>query len=334
MSDFVATLRSARDSRAAVLHEFWTLYDPSKPRVHAFFEGHDDVSFFSHHIEKRLPSAMRLKTYRCNSKSRVFEAFDGIMRAIPDAKLTLFFVDKDLDDVLGRAWPTDPRIFVTECYSIENYYVNETVLLRIYRDSIKLTGCSFDEGVIAAHFEAEHARFQRKLLCVMAWILVARRLGMAPNLGNLTTDHFCVLRPDGLITSKRGRVEALEKHTGVRLGKGSLWRLRDALRELARSEPKRVIRGKFEMWFLVAFFNHTADQIRALADEIGASAKVRCRLSLSTTVGAMPHHVDAPRALDLFLRAHLFVPVGEPPDGAPVRRQSGLSRFLARMFGH
>jgi hypothetical protein len=40
-----------------------------------------------------------------------------------------------------------------DVYSIENYYVAASVLLRTYRDSIRLTNVAFDETVIVDHFE-------------------------------------------------------------------------------------------------------------------------------------------------------------------------------------
>src|SRR5258705_1209658 len=97
---FIDTLRTARASRVAVLHEFWAQYAPSKRRVHAFFEGHDDAAFFAPRIEQLLPEGARLYRYRCDGKARVIEAFEEITRRVPGVKSVLFFVDKDLDDVL------------------------------------------------------------------------------------------------------------------------------------------------------------------------------------------------------------------------------------------
>ena len=333
MTTLTESLRLARKSRVAVLHEFWTLYDPTKERVHAFFEGQEDVAFYSHHIEKHSPRGVELRTYRCDGKARVFEAFESIVERVPDVKLTLFFVDKDLDDILGEPWPTDPRIFVTDVYSVENYYVTEFVLLRMVRDCVKLTGCAFDESAFAVEFRIAHARFQQLMVPVMAWILVARRLGLRPNLGNLSSEMFCDLSAEGAVVRRHGRrVDELERHTGVKLGSGSFRRLRDALRELSRSEPKRVIRGKLELWFLVSFFGRLIEDLRALATEVGGSAKVRRQFTLASIVGEVPHHVDAPKQLDLFLHAHLAQEASSPGRHTPTRPDGLVRRLLQRFF--
>lgn len=322
------SLREARRSRVAVLHEFWTLYDPSKARVHAFLEGHEDVAFYSHHIEKRAPRGVELRTYRCDGKRQVYEAFEAIVQRVPDVKGALFFVDKDLDDILGKPWPTDPRIFVTDVYSIENYFVAETVLLRMVRDCVKLTGCAFEELAVAEQFRLAHARFSRLMLPVMAWILVARRMGLRPNLGKLSAEHFIELRADGVVARRhRVRVAELTRHTGVELGSGSVRRLRDALRELSRNEPKRVIRGKFELWFLVAFYNRLLAELQALAKEVGGSAKVKRQFTTATVVGEVPHHVVAPRSLELFLQAHLSTARAEHP-----KPRARFGDWLGRLF--
>src|SRR5690349_18681648 len=117
---FIDTLRSARSSRVAVLHEFWTQYDPRQRRLHAFFEGHDDSIFFGRFLTWFEQQGLRVMPYRCEGKRRVYEAFDQITGRIPDIRNVLFFVDKDVDDILGIPWTTDPRIFVTDVYSIEN----------------------------------------------------------------------------------------------------------------------------------------------------------------------------------------------------------------------
>lgn len=328
------SLRQARQSRVAVLHEYWTLYDPSKARVHAFFEGQEDVAFYSHHIEKQSPKGAELRTYRCDGKGQVFEAFEAIVQRVPDVKHTLFFVDKDLDDILGQPWPTDPRVFVTDVYSVENYYVTDVVLLRMLRDCVKLTGCTFDESTFVIEFRSSHRRFQRSILPVMAWILVARRLGLRPNLGNLSAEMFCSLSAEGVIVKRSGRrVGELERHTGVKLGRGSVRRLRDAMRELSRSEPKRVIRGKLELWFLVEFYSRLVEHLRALAAEVGGSAKVKRQFTLASIVGDVPHHVDAPKQLDLFLQAHLARDAPHSADGNFMLPGGWIGRLVRRLLG-
>lgn len=332
---FIDTLRNARTSRVAVLHEFWSQHNPSQARVHAFFEGHDDVAFFSYFIERKLPKNTRLYVYRCEGKARVYEAFAQITSKLPAIRSVLFFVDKDLDDILGTAWPTDPRVFVTDVYSVENYMVTVEVLQRLLRDAVKLKDVAFDHEVLVEQFSRQLLRFHRQMLVPMAWILVARRTRAKPNLQNVDLSQLflvsdsCELRGRG-----RGRLGYLARATGVGLPDNSFRHLVAAARELARLPAKRVIRGKFEAWFLVEFWKRLLKQLVQLANEKGGKVSVKLALERDSFCTHLKAYPDIPRALELFLGAHL--PTGLQPEQSSTSEDSGASwteriRALLRM---
>jgi hypothetical protein len=303
--NFIDVLRNARTSRAAVLHEFLAQYDPAQRRVHAFFEGHDDVAFFSKAIERVAPPGFRILAYKCEGKKNVFEAFAAIMQRLPSAKYVLFFVDKDLDDVLGIPWPTDPRIFVTDVYSVENYMVDASALRRLYRSSVRLVGVSFEEEAICSQFEQQWARFWRVMLPVMAWIVFTKRRGGRPNLNNIDLKEICEVSTSCDIASRWGaRLDNLRRMTGISDSSAVLSRLLPVARELGRIPAKRVLRGKFEAWFFVEFWKSLVKQLQQLAKESGGSVTIKIPLEHSTFVTVMAGHVEVPRSLDLFLSAH------------------------------
>jgi len=311
---FIDMLRSARESRVAVLHEFLAQYDPMQKRVHAFFEGYDDITFFSAHIERFLPEGFRLITYRCEGKSRVLEVFVEITRRTPDIRLALFFVDKDLDDVLGTPWPTDPRIFTTDVYSIENYVVNSDALTKLYRDHVRPKGIAFNDAEIAEDFDKQLVVFHRRMLCVMGWILVLRRAGQRPNLSNLDLSVLYRVLPGGRLRPIRGtRLRELTRITGVPPQPRCGSRVRDAVRELARMPAKRIVRGKFEAWFFVQYWRALTEYLRKLSVESGGRVQVKLSVTGSTLVPALTPYTVTPRALELFLRSHLRL---TPPSGS------------------
>lgn len=328
---FIDTLRQSRTSRVAVLHEFWTQYNPSQERVHAFFEGHDDVSFFSHFIERYLPNAARLYVYRCEGKARVYEAFTEITARHPSTRSVLFFVDKDIDDVLGAAWPTDPRIFVTDVYSIENYIVDRVVLQRLFRDAVRVAGVTFDEDLLLSHFDRELARFQRHMLGLMAWIILAKRSGARPNVANIDLSRlYGVNEACRVVRVSRSRLDHLTRVTGLPAGHHTVRQLSQVTRELARLPAKRVVRGKFEAWFFVEFWKVFISQLRALAREGGGDIAVKVTLERSSFCTMLKSYVDVPRGLHLFLAAH-FSSDDVPPQHA-VQRRGWFARLRA-IFG-
>lgn len=330
---FIETLRKARESRVAVLHEFWTQYNPSQARVHAFFEGHEDIVFLAPHIERHLPAGYRLVPYRCEGKGRVYEAFADITAKNPNVKSVLFFVDKDIDDILGTPWPTDPRIYVTDVYSIENYVVTADVLRRMLRDGVRAVGVSFDEDAIIAEFEKKLSQYQGKLLTLMAWIVLARRAGERPNLKNLHMKSLWILSTECVaVRCSRRRTDHMATATGVRLTSPLHGRLRLARKELARVPVKRVVRGKYELWFFVEFWRVLLQHLQSLATEASGKVQVKLAVTHDTALRVAVPYVETPKSLDLFLRAHLSDNISsDNPTIAPRGSLSLWERIKARM---
>ena len=288
-----------------MLHEFWIQYAPGKARLHLFFEGHEDSVFFRSFVTRRLSPSTRTYEYRCDGKSNVYAAFSEITRRRPDVRGVLFFVDKDLDDVVGADWPTDPRIFVTDVYSIENYLVTRAVLEKYYSDAVRLAGVQFEKDEVGDHFDRQLARFYRTIRPVMAWVLMSRRAGIAVNLNNIDMRHICEWSSDCEVRRTDQRLRRLIAASGGLQGDKLFRRLSQAARELGRLPPKRVVRGKFELWFFVEFWRHVTNKIHDLAKEVGGKVTIRPALDRPSAVAILVRYVEIPRSLDLFLAAHL-----------------------------
>ncbi len=330
---FLDTLRSARDSSGSVLHEFLAQHNPAREQLHLFFEGHEDCIFFRHFVERRLSSKVRVCTYRCDGKGKVFEVFAKVVERHPGIRSALFFVDKDIDDIIGVGWPTDPRIFVTDVYSVENYLSDRNVLQRFYRNAVKLTGVNFVEDPIFQHYEAELQRFRRALLPVMAWAVVHRQANVRPNLNNIHLAAMCEVDENCSIRTKRGqRIPHLNKVTGVS-ARSRFRQVVPVTRALRRIAPERIIRGKFEVWFVVEFWKHLTAQLEKAAGEAKGKVVIRPVLERSNLVAVLTPYADVPPSLERFLNAHLTVETPRPP-AAP--RQTAIDvvvRILRRLFG-
>lgn len=333
---FVDVLRGARSSRAAVLHEFWTQYAPGMERVHAFFEGHDDEVFYRRFLEQYVPAGSRLYGYRCDGKQRVYEAFSQITARYPAIRSVLFFVDKDLDDILGLPWPTDPRVFVTDVYSIENYLVSSGVLESFYRDAVRLTGVTFETSTLVARFEQELGRFHCLSVPLMGWILALRRRELKPNLGDLDLAKLFIVSEECAISAlPRGRIEYLNRVSGVGGSAVDFRQVSQACRELRRLPAKRVVRGKFEAWFFVAFWKRLTKQLQALSREAKGNVKFKLSAEESSLVPSLVGHARIPRPLELFLELHFprGGQLGEAEASSPRSDWRGkVGLWVKRMF--
>lgn len=323
---FVDLLRSARASRVAVLHEFWTQYDGSPNRLHLFFEGHDDGVFFRHFANGYLKAGTRVYTYRCDGKGRVFEAFSQIVERVPGIKSALFFVDKDVDDILGVAWPTDPRVFVTDVYSIENYLTTRIVVQRFFKDAVKMNGVQFDDETIFDHFEAQRKRFNRLMMPLMGWVITLRRANERPNLNNINLGEVFTFNSDCHVHACVGkRMNHLTKAGGV--SKRAFRHVVPVARDLARMPPDRIVRGKYSAWFVVEFWKRLTAQLEELAKEANGKVSIKPTLEKATLVSTLTAYTDIPRSLQLFLEAHLA-----PPPTRSVPHRAGTMNPVHRAW--
>src|SRR5437868_13607169 len=108
----VEDLRHERENPRAAFHLF-LLNDAKSPKgVHAFVEGHDDVSFYTNFIHNSVfdPDDV-YPLYMCGDKDGVYKAHSLVMNSKP-VGTTLFFVDKDLSDILNEEWTQALNIYV------------------------------------------------------------------------------------------------------------------------------------------------------------------------------------------------------------------------------
>ena len=245
---FVDDLKTARSGRTTVLHEFWTNYDPNRPRVHIFLEGHDDVVFYKSILEKYLEGKRPVYAYRCDGKQHVYDAFGQITAKLPHSRQILFFVDKDIDDILGQPWPTDPRIFVTDVYSIENYLVSRDAVSRFIDNFIQFRNVAFQRDAVLDQFDQQLSKFHRLVTPLMAWIIYSRRQGQKPNLSNISLSELFALSEECSIKVRPGeRAEYLTRVTAVTFPLRVSSRMLQIVNELKRLPPKRFIRGKMRV---------------------------------------------------------------------------------------
>ena len=303
---FTDLLRNARNTPVSVLHRFLTNFDPRSKRVYAFVEGEPDQVFYRRHIEPFGITAKDLFIYNCDGKANVYKAYSDVVSRYPTCTRTLFFVDKDVDDIIGRQWPTDPRIFVTQVYSIENYIVCREAMRRYFDDFVKLRRLDISLNPALDRFEQELAIFQNLMRPIMAWIVFIRRSGYTPNLNNINLGDLYRVDDAGVKRRREvNRFQYIKTMTQVKDSK-PVWRqVRSICFELKRMPSKRFVRGKFEAWFFVSAGTRIADGLRKVSTESGASVGFSAQLTPSSFIQLLSAAVPAPTELAAFLRFHL-----------------------------
>jgi len=304
MPNFADLLKGAKSGRVQVIHEFLTNFDPSKHRLHCFYEGREDEIFYRNFISPRTEA--RLIGYICGNKDEVYSVFSFVARH-PGCDQSLFFVDKDLSDLLREKRPAHARFFVTAYYSIENYLVQQDVLGRFCRDFIQCRGVVCDHDKACEEFGEGLRKFYDLILPIMAWVLVVRRRGQRPNLRNVELkslfrfdEHLHICKK-----LKRSRIAHLCTVTGITPTPGIAGEMRAALVELRSHNPKTVIRGHFESWFFVEYIKGLFARIKTEAERQGGAASMIPAVEHTSFVPLAVVVIPPSNELDAFLVSNI-----------------------------
>lgn len=313
---FADELREAGASRIAILHEFLSQHNPKEERIHAFVEGYEDPLLYRNRLNE-YAGQRPVYMYPCQGKRRLYDAFAQVTAHTGKYKHTLFFADKDLEDILPETYVRDQRIFTTEYYAIENYLVCGEVIRRIFRDFITIKGCVLPVALerIEVRFEEELKAFHELMTPIVAWIVCVRRRGLRPNLQNVKLQN--VFNTDDELRIRRlpGSIQYLCRVSGIP-NNPEIWSdLRNVIRDLRKRDPKTFVRGKFETWFLVQFFKKALEQLDAAAQALSGRVEVPVMIERRNAIALLAGLSPFPKPLDSFLKGHLTIP---PLPEAPV----------------
>ena len=325
---FVDLLRQSRSRPVSVFHKFLLNYEANSSRTHAFVEGAPDLAFYRNYIEQYV-DAGGLRMYNCEGKENVYQTYAKVMERYPACRRVIFLVDKDLDDIVGLSSPSDPRIFVTEFYAIENYLVCKEVVRRFFVDFVKMRKIDLDLELVLPEFEGLLKQFHRAILPIMAWVVTMRRMGRRPILTDVNPGEFLKLIESRV--ERRGCVRILgylERVTKIEPRPGEWKQVRQTCRELRRLESKRYVRGKFEAWFLLQFIRKMEETLSAMARESGGAISVNVNLTDSNFIQVLVHALPTPQSLSSFLEFHL-----RPDRGVPLKKEAIWKRILSWFRG-
>jgi hypothetical protein len=302
---FTDQLRAARSRPVVPFHKFRTNYVPRSDRVYAFVEGYADEAFYRAHIQKHIPNDRDIYTYNCGGKAGVAAAFADVTKGYPQCERVLFFLDKDVDDITGKHWPMNPRIFITECYSIENYVVTKHALARYFKDYVKIGKVEIDIEKALEKFEEELAHFHAMMLPMMAWIVLMRRAGYNVVLQDINLAALFRITDDGNCRQARRRsIQYLLKMTQVNGSSPDWKRIKATCSELRRLPPKTYIRGKFEGWWFIEYGRRMIDGLEKIVAEGGGSMKIQMPLNAGTFIQLLAAGIATPATLNSFLEFH------------------------------
>jgi len=300
---FLERLRSAPESPQAQFNTFLMTYRPTGATVYAFLEGKDDLTFYGLHIRHHLPDGFLVSFVKCGNKDAVLLRLQDFCGRFAPNPRALFFVDKDLDDILGRDIPTYEYLFITEGYSIENEACVGSLVERYCIESLGLDSETRPVKELTNHFKTSWDTFSAEAILIMAWVLAVRRAGLRPNLNNLENKEIFTFSETNLTAclrkNREDTISYLHKSTGgsSQLPSIDSKEIDRALSALTPLDSKKWLRGKQALWFMIQFLIGCERALVAAGQRVHA----RITLSASNAIEVLCPKLDSPIGLNEFM---------------------------------
>ncbi len=299
---FLDDLRSAKFSPTAAYQQFVTEYPRNKEDVFAFLEGRDDPSFYFSFLANVIADIRQIHLYKCDNKHGVYRIYTNVMNLANKKSRILFFVDKDHSDYIGEENIVRSNIFVTEYYSIENYIVTENMLRRVWEELYNIKNYSIPYEIISDRFRTELDKFYKSMLPMSAWIIFVRRNGLKPCLDNVKLGKLFIFSTDFELepVSEDSIFSYLEQVFSIEIPDNLYIELPNVILELSKNEPKKYIRGKYELWFFIKFLEKLRE---LLLIEGGNNVNIRTTIGEANAIEILGPRIILPKSLqDYFVK--------------------------------
>jgi Protein of unknown function (DUF4435) len=287
MSDVEALKKAAYSSNYTYL-KILQKYKFDSEELHYVFEGFEDHSFYFNFLSTLCPNYC---TYISHGKKQSIELYQKLDWAKYDKEKILIFIDRDYGRILEENIPTDVNIYETTYYSIENYIADEAILRRLISEI----------APIVAKYSVQLDRFLDHIKPVIAWILIVRNHNLKANLNSIDLGKLYGIDQNLFFFQKKiNKLAYLERVTQtvtpeVPFSVFKSWYLNIA----EQSSYKLYLRGKFEMWFLLTFFNNLSEFLQS---NFGHDSKQKTYVNASNAIEIIGPRTSLPIRLHEFLQ--------------------------------
>lgn len=305
--EFLKYLKSAAKSNTSVRTKYLQQYNENDKAIHVFYEGNDDPSFYSNYFEQK--NKVKIFYYQAENKNGVYDIHSKINWTAYKRNRTFFFVDKDFSDILKEKYISDSNIFVTKYYSIENYLVCKPIFQRILRDILHIDDEKFINSCYKS-FESNLKLYSIQIQPLISWIIYHRSIKSPLQLSNFKiSDIFYFDNNLNIIRNRICKGQSVQKYlllkTKVTQTDQSWKGILKYYREVQKIHPHKLyLRGKYEIWFLVAYVNKLVDIINSKKAKGGQKVKMQFNLNAENAVELLGPRLKKPTDLTKFLNSN------------------------------
>lgn len=259
-NDLVQQMISSTGKDVAVFQKFMLEYKDYNNMLFYFVEG-EDFCYYNPRI-KSYSNSMNYINYRCDGKDNVIGVSNLIKEklTIKNNNRLMFFVDRDysLEDI-----PKD--IYVTDFYSIENFYLNEETVKNILEDFIEINKHTNNYDLCLKHFKKTYAKYSKFAVKINIFYYTVREY---EKINKFPRTDFRTIKFSKFIEN-----DSIDKFSMCDLSYGELLKLYNIEYSIEETHFKKNallfnendhynFRGKFELEYLKWFLNNIRISIK------------------------------------------------------------------------
>ena len=180
----VEEMRRKRDSAESIYSKFIKNRDLFNKKLFCFFEG-EDRKYYAIRIEKYTNILEEnIISYSCNGKKQVLKLYEMLKKKYNNVT-KMFFIDKDFDEIEPKK-----ELYITSCYSIENFYVTNGAFKRILHNEFGINDVDNDYKKSLQDFIQTKKAFNDEIKKLNAWIYYQKLKMRESGIVNISYQNF------------------------------------------------------------------------------------------------------------------------------------------------
>lgn len=308
----VKLLINSRDNLSVKFMEFTRIVSKNKGKVAVFFEGQDE-KYYSVRINSIRPD-IQWSGINSGGKSNVIKLRKKIRSHSTYANSScIFFVDSDFDE--NNSIKDLEDIYITPCYSVENFYITNAAFERILSAEFGINDALENENCYNNAISTFKKMKNNYIDSIKEFNFLIRELRLMGHCGELTERiNINNLNYDSLIKLNLDYVEKVYDESNPKslfpeLPANLSVNLESSKKHFSPLSAELWFRGKQHLEFLrILLMKFKEDRCKKGERVIFANrGNVKLQLTKGNCISELSQYADTPCCLKIFLEKQIFV---------------------------